>query len=53
MKAGSKVRMSVEGERRDRSWYRADVHPVLVSLFGSEGLTNARIAAKLPLVARR
>jgi transposase len=46
MAAGSKVRMSVEGEKRDRSWYRAEVHPVLVPYFAQEGLTDEQIASK-------
>jgi transposase len=39
--------MSLEREKHDRSEYRAEVHPVLVSYFAQEGLTDAQIAPKL------
>jgi len=46
MKAASKdVRMTVE--KHGKSGYRPDLHPVLVSFFASEGLTDAQIATKL------
>ena len=37
----------VEGTRPDRSGYRADTHPVLVSYFAQEALTDVQIAARL------
>jgi len=47
MKAESKeVQMTIEG-KHSKSGYQADVHPVLVSYFAQEGLTDAQIAAKL------
>jgi transposase len=48
LKPGSKeVRMSVEREKHDRSGYRAEVHPVLVSYFAQEGLTDEQITSML------
>jgi len=47
MKATRKeVQMTVK-EQHERSGYRADVHPVLVSYFAQEGLTDAQIASRL------
>ena len=52
MKAASKeVQMTIEG-KHDRSGYRADVHPVLVSYFAQEGLTDAEIASRLKISRR-
>jgi len=39
--------VQVEGTRPDRSGYRADMHPVLVSYFAQEGLTDEQRASKL------
>jgi transposase-like protein len=39
--------VSVEREKHDRSGYRPEVHPILVSCFAQEGLTDAQIAPKL------
>ena len=46
MKAGSRgVQITVE--RHDRSGYRSDLHPVLVSYFAEQGLTDGEIASRL------
>jgi hypothetical protein len=46
MKAASRdVQMTVE--RHDRSGYRPDLHPVLVSYFAEQGLTDAEISSRL------
>lgn len=46
MTGSREVKMTVE-HSKSKSGYRPDVHPVLVSFFASEGLTDAQIAAKL------
>ena len=46
MKVASKdVQMTVE--KHDRSGYRSDLHPVLVSYFAEQGLTDAEISSRL------
>ena len=51
MKTASKeVQMTVE--KHDRSGYRAEVHPVLVSFLAQEGLTDAEIASRLKISRR-
>ena len=52
MKAASKDVQTAVAERHERSGYRADVHPVLVSYFAQEGLTDAQIAARLGICRR-
>jgi hypothetical protein len=44
--------VQVEGTRPDRSEYRADMHPVLVSYFTQEGLTDEQRASKLHISRR-
>jgi len=51
MKAESKdMKMAVE--KHDRSGYRADVHPVLVSFLAQESLTDAEISSRLKISRR-
>lgn len=52
MKAASKDVQTAVGERHERSGYRADVHPVLVSYLAQEGLTDAEISARLKISRR-
>jgi len=52
MKAASKDVQTAVAERHERSGYRADVHPVLVSYLAQEGLTDAEISARLKISRR-
>jgi len=52
MKAASKDVQTAVAERHERSGYRADVHPVLVSYLAQEGLTDAQIASRLKISRR-
>ncbi|MHC1679193.1 MAG: helix-turn-helix domain-containing protein [Candidatus Cryosericum sp.] len=50
MKAAIDVKMTAENH--GRSAYRADVHPVLVSYFAQEGLTDTEISSRLRISRR-
>jgi hypothetical protein len=51
MKAASKdIQMMVE--RHDRSGYRPDLHPILVSYFAEQGFTDAEISSRLKISRR-
>lgn len=52
MKAASKDVQTEVTDKHERSGYRADVHPVLVSYFAQEGLTDAQIASRLRISRR-
>jgi hypothetical protein len=51
MKAESReVQMTVE--KHDRSGYRSDLHPILVSYSAEQGLTDAKISSRLKISRR-